>query len=108
MRDRVEAQALYKELIDRTSGEPLVFCLGHLCDLLLEELSVYNDPEILDEITPLIAKCLEMAETVHNYNWLAETKLLQAKFALIQMDIEEAKRLMVQAQRIADLHVSIC
>ena len=106
IRDRAEAQALFKKLIDRTlpNEDILVFCLGNLCDLLLEELSINNDPEILDEITPLIAKTLDIAEEANSYYWLAETKLLQAKLALIQMKIEEAKRLMIQAQRIADLH----
>ena len=104
MRDRVEAQALFKELIDHASEDVLIFSLSNLCDLLLEELSMHNDPEILDEINPLITKTLDIAETAHNYYWLAETKLLQAKLALIQMNIEEAERLMVQAQRIADLH----
>ncbi len=104
MRDHVEAQALFKKLIDRASEDDLIFNLSNLCDLLFEELSLYNNPEILDEIVPLITKSLDIAEKAHNYNWLAETKLLQAKLALIQLDIEEAKRLMVQAQRIADLH----
>jgi len=104
MRDRVEAQALFKELIDRASEDVLIFSLSNLCDLLLEELSMNNDPEILDEIIPLITKSLDIAETAHNYFWLAETKLLQAKLALIQMNIDEAKKLMVEAQRIADLH----
>jgi hypothetical protein len=45
-----------------------------------------------------------MAELVRNYAWLAETKLLQAKLALIQMKTEEARRLMVEAQHIAELH----
>jgi tetratricopeptide (TPR) repeat protein len=112
MRDHVEAQALYKELINILEGLELPlkgeglysYCLGNLCDLLLEELSMFNDPEILDEITPIITKILEMAERVRNYAWLAEAKLLQAKLALIQMNIKEAKRLMIEAQRIADLH----
>jgi hypothetical protein len=52
---------------------------------------------------PLLTKSLEMAEEWHNYFWLAETKLLQAKLALIQMKFEEAKKLMVEAQRIAEL-----
>jgi len=104
MRDRVEAQALFRELIDRASEDVLIFSLSNLCDLLLEELSMNNDPEILDEIIPLITKSLDIAETAHNYFWLAETKLLQAKLALIQMNIEEAKKLMVEAQHIADLH----
>jgi len=108
MRDRMQAQMLFKELIDQedvfSNEDVLVFSLGNLCDLLLEELSMHNDPEILDEITPLITKSLEMAELVRNYAWLAETKLLQAKLALIQMKTEEARRLMVEAQHIAELH----
>ena len=109
MRDRMEAQALYKELIDSSNllmnyPDILVACIGNLCDLLLEELSTNNDPEILDEITPLITKSLDMAEKTHNYRWLAETKLLQAKLAVIQMNIKEAKELMTHARRIADLH----
>ena len=105
MRDRVEAQELFKELIDRSpGGENLILLMGNLCDLLFEELSLYNDPRILDEIIPLISKSLDMAEKANNYYWLAETKLLQAKLALIQMNIEEAKKLMTQAQHIADLH----
>jgi tetratricopeptide (TPR) repeat protein len=102
--DRADAQKLYKELINNASGNFLISCISNLCDLLLEELSLYNDPEILDEIIPFITRALEMAETTHNYFWLAEAKLLQGKLALIQMNIEEAKKLMVEAQRIADSH----
>ena len=104
MRNHVEAQSLFKDMIDRSSGGNLILVMGNLCDLLLEELSIYNDPEILDEIIPLITKSLDMAEAAHNYYWLAETKLLQAKLALIQMNIEESKKFMTQAQRIANLH----
>jgi tetratricopeptide (TPR) repeat protein len=107
MRDRVEAQALFKELISQTYiplKDLLIFAMGSLCELLMDELSLYNDLKIIDEILPLITKCLKIAEESHNYNWLAEAKLLQAKLALIQMNFEEAKQLMVEAQRIADLH----
>ncbi|MFW9824522.1 MAG: hypothetical protein ACFFE4_16380 [Candidatus Thorarchaeota archaeon] len=107
IRDRMESQALYRDLIDSPLTtmypENLNIFLGNLCDLLLEELSMNNEPEILDEITPLLTKSLDLAENTKNYYWLAETKLLHAKLALIEMNIEEAKRLMVEAQRIADL-----
>ncbi|MHA1985970.1 MAG: tetratricopeptide repeat protein [Promethearchaeota archaeon] len=104
MRDHVEAQAIFKQLIDLSSGEYLFWSMANLSNLLLEELSIYNDLAILDEITPIITKCLVMAEKSGNYHWLAEIKVLQAKLALIQMKTDEAKILMVQAQRIADLH----
>ncbi len=38
------------------------------------------------------------------YGVLAEVKLLQAKVTLIQMDFEEAQRLLTQAQRVAELY----
>lgn len=102
---RMEALTLYKELLNPNLGPlDLIRTVGCLCDLLLEDLSLSNEPEILDEINPLISRMLEMAGNMRNYHWLAETKLLQAKLALIQTDIEEARRLMVEAQRIADLH----
>ena len=104
MRDRVEAQTIFKELIEIAQGDTLIWTLGSLCDLLLEELSLYNDLKILDEIIPLISRSLEMAEKARNYSWLAETKLLQAKLALIQMKFEEGRQLMIEAQCIADLH----
>jgi len=113
IRDRADAQAIFKELYQSTrldytnplwGGDFLVFCLGNLCDLLLEELSMFNDPEIMDEITPLITKGLGMGEEANNYYWLALVKLLQAKLTLIQMNPEEARKLMVEAQRIAELH----
>ncbi len=104
MRDRVEAQAIYKKLIDITEDDLLILSLGNLCDLLLEELSIYNDPEILGEIIPVITRCIDIVEERHNYVWLANIKLLQAKLSLIQMDLSKARRLMGEAQRIADLH----
>jgi tetratricopeptide (TPR) repeat protein len=109
IRDRMEAQALFKELIalGRKRGsvvDYLFFPMGNLCVLLLEELSINNDPAILDEITPLITESLDMAERLHNYRWLANTKLLQGKMALLQMKFEEAKQFLTQAQRIAELH----
>ncbi|MHA2131816.1 MAG: hypothetical protein ACW99L_17755, partial [Promethearchaeota archaeon] len=76
----------------------------NLCDLLLEELSIYNDPEILDEVLLHITKILAISANEQNYFWLAEAKLLQSKLALIQMKIDDAKLLMTEAQRIADLH----
>jgi len=109
MRDRMEAQALFKELIDFASTRPdfregLIFCIGNLCDLLLEELSTSNDQEVINEILPLIAKSLDIAEKARNYRWLAETKLLQGKLALIRENFDGAKQFLTQAQRIAELH----
>jgi hypothetical protein len=78
--------------------------LVNLCGLLLDEMFITDNQEIMKEIEPLISKMLDMAQNRGSYLWLAETKLLQAKLSLIQMDIRKAKKLMTQAQMIADLH----
>ncbi|MFW9824375.1 MAG: tetratricopeptide repeat protein [Candidatus Thorarchaeota archaeon] len=111
MRDRVEAQTIFKDLTEfifplenPMVRDTQIFSMSNLCDLLIEELSIYNDPKLIDEIIPIITKSLKLAEEARNYGWLANTKLLQAKLALIQMNIEEGKKLMVEAQRIATLH----
>ncbi|MHA2347277.1 MAG: tetratricopeptide repeat protein [Candidatus Hodarchaeales archaeon] len=105
IRDRMEAQSLFKEIINhgRSGGEYLMYAIGSLCDSLIEELSMNNDPAILGELKPLITKSLDRAENSRNYKWLANTKLLQGKLALIQMNFDEAKQFLTQAQRIAEL-----
>jgi len=102
--NHVEAQQMLKQVID---DETLMFeyhimVLITLCDLLLEELNMYNNPEIIEEIDPLILRMLEISEDQHSYLYLAESKLLQAKLALIQLKIEEAKLLFTQAQNLAE------
>ncbi|MHA2399012.1 MAG: tetratricopeptide repeat protein [Promethearchaeota archaeon] len=110
MRDHVEAQTVFKELfdfiiVDQPNNVDIpIWSMGNLCNLLFEELFMYNDPQILDEIEPLIDKSLKIVETRNHYSWLTNVKLLQAKLALIKMDIEEAKRILVEAQHVAESH----
>ncbi|MHA1992713.1 MAG: tetratricopeptide repeat protein [Candidatus Hodarchaeales archaeon] len=106
IRDKVQAEGLLRQIVEDDIAYPQFHILAiiSLCDLLLEELSIYNDPVVINEINPLVTQLLNISKNQHSFLWLAETKLLQAKLALIQMEIEEAKRLLTEAQRIADLH----
>lgn len=106
IRNRTEAENLLKQIVEDDIASPRLYfsAMVNLCDLFLEELYMTNNPEVLGELNPLIAKILKISENQRAYLWLAETKLLQAKLALIQMDIEEAKRLFTQAQQIAEFH----
>ncbi|MFX0080907.1 MAG: tetratricopeptide repeat protein [Candidatus Hodarchaeota archaeon] len=106
-RDRAKAEELFKEVIEARSTThypPLMNALFHLCDLYLKELEVYDDPEILKEINPLITRLLNISEEEHSFKWLAYAKLLQAKLALIQIDIPKTHELLMQAQSIAESH----
>ncbi|MFW9876644.1 MAG: tetratricopeptide repeat protein [Candidatus Thorarchaeota archaeon] len=71
MRDRVEAQTMFKQIADDISyvSEYRVYSMVNRCDLLLEELNLYNDSEILKEIDELIVSLLNIAEKERNYKW---------------------------------------
>lgn len=104
-RNRAEAEKVLQQVVEDVIVFPdlYYFSLGSLCDLLLEELSIYNNPEILDELNSLIMRLLDYAEKQNSFIWLAEGKLLQAKVALIEVNIESAKKLLTEAQRIAEI-----
>jgi tetratricopeptide (TPR) repeat protein len=106
MRDNAEAEGLLKQILegDVINQEYHVLALISLCDLYLEELSIYNNQDVLEEINPLLIQLLGMAEAQNSFLNLAEGKLLQAKLALIQKDLEEAKLILTEAQQIAEEH----
>ncbi|MFX1572821.1 MAG: tetratricopeptide repeat protein [Promethearchaeota archaeon] len=101
-----DAEKLLNKIISTDIAAPILYHLSiiNLCELYLEELNITNNQEVLDDLDPLISKMLLAAERHHSYLWLAETKLLQAKLALIQMKIDDTKKLLTQAQRIAELN----
>lgn len=113
--NRAEAETLFKKLVDEAedaefrmfstiTSDVKMFSLCSLCDLYLEDLHLSNNIEILRDINELITQMLDFAEKRHSYVYLAEAKLLQAKLALIQMNVSEAEKLLVEAQRIAEFH----
>jgi len=106
IRNRTEAEMLLKQVVENKYTTPQLYLLTmvNLCDLFLEELFITNNLEVLDELNPLIERIFKVAENQHAYLWLAETKLLQAKLALIQMRIDEAQQYFTQAQQIAEMH----
>ena len=106
IRNRTEAELLLKQITDKELETPILYrqAFVNLCELFLEELSITNNAEVLDELNPLINKTIKIAEKQNAYSWLAETNLLQAKLALIQMDFDKAKQLLTKSQRIAEFH----
>ena len=111
-KNRVKSEKLLKEIIDTKdiSGGGLkflwikkyIFTIINLCDLLLIELRFTNYPEIIDEIQAYIQKLLDFAEQQHSYWILCETHLLQARLALISLNIREARQFLTQAQILAE------
>ncbi|MHA2010172.1 MAG: tetratricopeptide repeat protein [Promethearchaeota archaeon] len=101
---RVKAEEILKQLLE---DENLTFecrlrALLGLCELLLTELHMTNDSEVLDELNQFIDQLLEIADKSQSYWIMGETYLLQAKLSLLRFNIKEAKRFLIQAQRIAE------
>jgi len=110
-KNRVKSEKLLKQIIDNEDisgditsfwAQKRIFSIINLCDLLLIELRITNYPEIIDEIQLYIQKLMDFAEQQQSYWILCETHLLQARLALISLDIREARQFSTQAQILAE------
>jgi hypothetical protein len=104
-RDRGKAEEILTQLLedeDFQDFESMYTLLLNLCDLLLTELRITNDQGVLDELTQFLGQLLDLAEKSDSYWIIGETYLLQAKLALLSLDLKEARRLLTQGQQIAE------
>jgi len=105
--NRAKAEEILKEVIQREIIPNLdinLQAIVELCELLLDELRITNDIEVLNDIEPYIEQLVNIAEKTNSFWVLAETYLLQAKLALLTSDLKDARRLLTQAQKIAENH----
>ncbi|MFW9880835.1 MAG: tetratricopeptide repeat protein [Candidatus Thorarchaeota archaeon] len=102
--NRVKAEKLLKQILEEEdlSIDFLINVLLNLCELLLIELQITNDVEILEEINPFVTQLLNLSDKAHSFWILGETYLLQAKLALISLNLEEARKLLTKGQKIAE------
>ncbi|MFX0091664.1 MAG: tetratricopeptide repeat protein [Candidatus Hodarchaeota archaeon] len=103
-RSRGKAEELLEEIIEEEimEHELTLVALLNLSELFLVELRITNDPEVLREMQVLVTRLLDIAKQQHSHWLLAETYLLQAKLALLELDLQETRRLLTQAQVLAD------
>jgi tetratricopeptide (TPR) repeat protein len=104
IRDKAKVEKLLKKVIKTKTVrfDTKIEATIHLCDLLLVEYRITNNSEVLDELNHYIANLLTIAEKSHSYLIFCETFILQAKLALINFNVKEARRLLTQAQKIAE------
>ncbi|MFW9827133.1 MAG: tetratricopeptide repeat protein [Candidatus Thorarchaeota archaeon] len=103
-RDRGKAEEILVNLLEdeNLTHDGKYTVLINLCELLLTELRMTNDLSVLDELNNFLGELLELAKNSNSYWILCETYLLQAKLALISLDLKEARRLLTQGQQIAE------
>ena len=102
--NQAKAQEILRQIIDKETikNENFIFALLNQCEILLEELRTTHNIEIINEIQSLINKLLESTEKLRSHWVLAETYVLQANLALLTFDLKDARRLLTQAQKIAE------
>ncbi|MFX0090236.1 MAG: tetratricopeptide repeat protein [Candidatus Hodarchaeota archaeon] len=101
---RGEAQQLLQQVINEEINEfeLTVDAMLGLCELLLLELKTSGSVEVLEEVKTLITNLLEIAKAQNSHVWLTKSYWLQSKLALMELDLETAQQLLVQAQKIAE------
>ncbi len=102
--NRAKAEELLKQIIhsEMLASDVYISALLNLCELLLDELRITNSIEVLNEINTFITQLLDITRESNSYWVLAETYTLQAKLALLTLDLKGARRLLTQAQQIAE------
>lgn len=111
MRDRAEAEDSLKKVIHNYIADNIFvdlaiypYALYFLCDLLIEELGMSNNLGIIDEINIYLSKLRDSGEKYKSYLYLTEEKIFQARLALIQLEFDETRLLLTQAQHMAEMH----
>lgn len=102
--NRGKAEEMLKQVVEEeiVNYDIIIIALLHLSDLLLDELQSTSDIEIIDELRPYILKLLNIAEKNHSYSILAEAYILQAKMALVTLELKDTRQLLTKAQSIAE------
>ena len=103
IRDLAEAESLLKTIANAETiwFEVTINAIIHLCDLFISEFRINNNDQVLTEINHYLLRLLTIAKKGHSYPTFCETFILQAKLALINFDIKNARRFLTQAQKIA-------
>jgi tetratricopeptide (TPR) repeat protein len=104
MRDRVEAENILKSIIKEPAPNIRGAALIDLCKWYFEEFQLTNQIELLDDIQRFVNVFQISATRSNSFSLLANVKLFQAKLALLQVNMVEARKLLTEAQTIADEH----
>lgn len=101
---KVKAQKIFQKILasDIIDYDLNVFALINMCDILLWELKITGNEKVLQEVRNYTEKLESIAKKHQSYPLMAETYLLQAKLALLELDIEFTHVLLDRAYSIAN------
>ncbi|MHA2181337.1 MAG: tetratricopeptide repeat protein, partial [Promethearchaeota archaeon] len=102
--NRGKAEEILKQILDDDASNLEITrrTLLTLCELLLMELQLTGDLEVMEEVDSYIVRLLDVAEKSHSFWMWCEVFLLQAKLALISLDLEKARKILTQGQHLTE------
>ncbi|MFW9777975.1 MAG: tetratricopeptide repeat protein [Candidatus Heimdallarchaeota archaeon] len=102
LKDKTDAQRILEEIIHEEIilHDLSIYAMVNLCELLLDELSLYGEPEVLTEAENLSAKIHGIAQEQKSFSLAVEALLLLSRFSLIRGNITRTDTLLEQAESI--------
>jgi tetratricopeptide (TPR) repeat protein len=103
-RDRGKAEDLLQQIVEEEifEHEMTVLALLMLCELLLEELRAYGDLARIADVSVYVDRLLKIAKHQQSYWLFIKIYVLKSKLALLDLDLKSARRLLTQAQLLAE------
>ncbi|MFX1286432.1 MAG: tetratricopeptide repeat protein [Promethearchaeota archaeon] len=101
---RAEAQQIFQKITEEEiyQHEFTVIAKKNLCELLIQELTSSGNEEILQEIKEILQDLMTIAENQQSSSLLIEVYIMQSKMALLELDLDSARKLLNQAQQLAE------
>ncbi|MHA2277364.1 MAG: tetratricopeptide repeat protein, partial [Candidatus Kariarchaeaceae archaeon] len=102
-KDKITAQKLFEEIIDESEDVGISStAILHLSELLLDELKMYGSEEVLKEIDNKTRQLYELAQEHKLFPLIIEVLILRSKLAFLKLEVDEASKILNQANLIAE------
>jgi hypothetical protein len=107
LKKKIQSQSILEQIVyEKTfdsirSFELITLAMINLCELLIGELKLSNDPKVWEEAKMLSEQLYTKAQDQHSSSLMCEALLLKARFEIIDGNLEQTIRFMDQARTTA-------
>ena len=100
MSDKVKAQEILLKLVNEEAYAVGIRFYGmlSLCELLVEEVKLFGEEEVQEQVKSLLTRIHEFTLKENATPLLVQSLILQAKFALVEGNAQQANTLLEQAK----------
>lgn len=104
MSSMVESQEIFRRLLkeDIPHNTLKQIVIINLADLMIKELAINQRQELLDELNSIIDNLYTYAKEKLIYHIIIESLILKSKISLIEGNLKQAERLLVQSSILAE------